>query len=74
MTAETVHFAIAEKLSNGASYMEALCEYAKDEEIEIETLAAVIKKSEILKSKLRSEALTLRMIKRDPEDGRTLCD
>lgn len=74
MTAESVHFAIAEKLSSGASYIEALCEYAADAGLEIETLAAVIKKSEVLKSKIRMEALDLRMIKRDPNDDRNLCD
>lgn len=74
MTAETVHFAIADKLKNGASYLEALCEYAADKNIEIETLAAVIKKSEVLKTKVRTEALDLRMIKRDPEDDRRICD
>ena len=74
MTAETVHFAIAKKLKDGSSYIDAICEFASENDMEIETLATVIKKSEILKSKIRSEALDLRMIKRDPDDDRILCD
>lgn len=73
LTAETIHFAIADKLKKGASYIEALCDYAKEEDIEIETLASAIKKSEIFKSKLKKEALSLKMIKKDP-DERTLFD
>ena len=45
MTAETVHFAIAKKLKDGSSYIDAICEFASENDMEIETLAAVIKKA-----------------------------
>jgi len=70
VSAETIHFAIADKLANGVSYIEALCEYAHDTGVEIETLAAIIKKSEVIREKIRGEALSLNMIKRDPDEGR----
>lgn len=73
VTVEKIHFAIADQLKAGVPYIDALCEYSAQNNIEIETLAAIVKKSEVIKTKLREEALSLRLIKKD-EDERRLCD
>lgn len=70
ISAETIHFAIAEKIAAGVPYIEALCDYAQTEGVEIETLAAIVKKSEVIREKIRGEAQALNMIKRDPDERR----
>jgi hypothetical protein len=62
-TPEKIHFAIEKKLSLGASYIDALIEYAKEKDIEIETIAAIVKKSSIIKEKIRDEAKNMRLLK-----------
>lgn len=73
VTAEKIHFAIVDKISNGSSYIDALVEYAEENGLEIESLATIIKKSDVLREKIRSEAVLLNMVKRDKEDVR-LCE
>lgn len=65
MTPEKIHHEIAHMISSGIPYIEALCEYAERNEIEIEVVAAVVKKSSILKEKVKSEAVNLRMVESD---------
>lgn len=72
-TPEKIHMDIAEKLSKGASYIDALIEYAKENDIEIEAVADIIKKSSIMKEKIRSEAVAMRMVKKDQNDITELC-
>lgn len=72
-TPEKIHHEISEKLSKGVSYIEALVDYAKDRNLEIETVAEIIKKSSVIKEKIRSEATKLKLVKRD-KDVRQLCD
>lgn len=62
-TPERIHFAIEEKLSKGASYIDSLIEYAHDHNIEIETVAEIVKKSTTIKEKIRTEAKTRRLLK-----------
>lgn len=62
-TAEKIHFAIEKKLSLGSSYIDALVEYAKERDLEIETVAEIVKKSSIIKEKVRMEARTKRLLK-----------
>jgi len=62
-TPERIHFAIEKKLSSGASYIDALVEYATENNIEIETIAEIVKKSTTIKEKVRSEAKTKRLLK-----------
>lgn len=62
-TPERIHFAIESKLSRGSSYIDALVEYAKEKDIEIETVAEIIKKSSIIKEKIRTEAKSKRLLK-----------
>jgi hypothetical protein len=69
-TPEKIHFAIEKKLSLGSSYIDALVEYAKEQDIEIETIAEVVKKSSIIKEKIRDEAKSKRLLK-EKNDSRT---
>ncbi len=72
-TPEKIHHAIAAKLAKGVSYIDALVEYAKEKNIEIETVAEIVKKSVIIKEKVRAEAVKMKLVKRD-KDARQLCD
>jgi predicted aldo/keto reductase-like oxidoreductase len=71
---EKIHHEISEMLANGVNYIDALCEYARKNDIEIEAVADIVKKSSILKEKLRSEAVKLKMVRRDDYDITELCE
>jgi hypothetical protein len=73
-TPERVHHEIQEMLSKGTNYIDALCEYARINELEIETVADIVKKSSILKEKVRSEAVELKMVQSDDQDITKLCE
>ena len=73
MTPEKIHHAISAMVTQGVPYIDALVTYAENNGLEIETIAAVIKKSSILKEKVRSEAVELRMVKKDEDDLTDLC-
>lgn len=73
-TPEKIHHDIADKLSKGASYIDALIDYAKENEIEIETIAEIVKKSSTIKEKIKSEAIAMRLMKKDPNDITQLCE
>lgn len=60
---EKIHFAIEKKLSKGSTYIDALIDYAKENDIEIETVAEIVKKSSIIKEKVRMEAKSKRLLK-----------
>jgi hypothetical protein len=64
---QVIHLAIEQKLSTGASYIDALIEYAHEHEIEIETIAEIVKKSSVIKEKIKTEATKLRLIEREKE-------
>lgn len=72
-TPEKIHHEISGMLSNGVSYIEALVEYAKTKNIEIETIAEIVKKSSIIKEKIRTEAVIMKMVKKDKNVNK-LCD
>ena len=55
-------------ISSGIPYIEALIEYAEKNSLEIEVVASVVKKSSILKEKVKSEAVKLRMVQEDATD------
>lgn len=76
LTPEKIHLAIADAVANGVPYIDALIDYANVHNLEIESVADVIKKSSILKEKIRSEAVVLRMVKRNDEqqDITELCE
>jgi len=64
-TAEHIHQDIAHMLSNGVTYIDALVEYAKKNDLEIETVAEIIKRSTVIKEKIRDEAVKMKMVKKD---------
>lgn len=72
-TPEKIHHEIAAKLAKGVSYIDALVDYAREHDIEIETVAEIVKKSSVIKEKIRSEAVSMKMVKRDPNDITQLC-
>jgi hypothetical protein len=69
-TPEKIHFAIEKKLSLGSSYIDALIDYAREKDLEIETVAEIVKKSSIIKEKVRVEAKNKRMLK-ETNDARS---
>jgi predicted aldo/keto reductase-like oxidoreductase len=72
-TPEKVHHEIREMLASGVNYIDALCEYARVNELEIETVADIVKKSSILKEKVRSEAVKMKLVLKDDQDLTKLC-
>jgi predicted aldo/keto reductase-like oxidoreductase len=70
---EKIHHEIADMLANGVNYIDALVEYARKNNLEIEAVADIVKKSSILKEKLRSEAVQLRLVEKDDKDITELC-
>ena len=65
LSAEKIHHDIAEMLSRGSTYIESLVEYARVQNIEIETIAEIVKKSPVIKEKIKSEAQDMRLVKQD---------
>lgn len=72
-TPEKVHHEIQNMLASGVSYIDALVEYARINELEIETVADIVKKSSILKEKVRAEAIIAKMVVKDDQDLTKLC-
>jgi hypothetical protein len=68
MTPEKIHHSISSMISQGVPYIDALITFAEQNGLEIETVAAIIKRSSILKEKVRAEAVQLRMVKKDEDD------
>ena len=77
LTPEKIHIAISEQIANGVPYIDALVDYVTKNNLEIESVADVIKKSSILKEKIRTEAVELKMVKKSEEqmvDITTMCE
>jgi len=72
-TPEKVHHEIAYMLANGVNYIDALVEYARIHELEIEVVADIVKKSSILKEKVRTEAVKMKLVIQDDPDITELC-
>ena len=72
-TPEKVHHEISYMLSNGVNYVDALLEYARKNDLEIEAVADIVKKTSILKEKVRSEAVKMKMVIKDDRDITELC-
>lgn len=75
MTPEKIHHEISQQISRGVPYIDALVDFAEKNNIEIETVAQIVKKSSILREKVKSEAVKLRMVKKDEATDLTdLCE
>lgn len=63
ITQELLLNAIQPKVQSGSSYMDAILDYAEINGIELESIGEVIKRSQILKEKIKIEAANLSMLK-----------
>ncbi len=73
LTPDKIHHEISKHISAGVPYIDALVHYSEKNGIEIETIAQIVKKSSILKEKIRTEAVTLKMVKKE-EDAQDITD
>lgn len=64
-SADKIHHDISYMISSGVTYIDALVEYSKKHDVEIETLAEIVKKSTIMKEKIRTEAVEMKLVKAD---------
>jgi predicted aldo/keto reductase-like oxidoreductase len=62
-TPDSIHQEISHMLSNGVTYIDAIIEYAKKNELEIETVAEIVRRSSVIKEKIREEALKMKLVK-----------
>lgn len=69
---EMIHREIESLISGGISHIDALLHYAEENNIEIEQLAAIIRRSTILKEKVREEAVALKMV--EDNASSKICD
>ena len=67
ITQELLLIAIEPKVEKGCSYLDAILDYAEKNGIELESIGEVVKRSQILKEKIKSEAILLAMVKSDNE-------
>lgn len=68
LTPDRIHHEISRHISQGVPYIDALVDFAEKNNIEIETVAQIVKKSSILREKIKSEAIDLRMVQKDEND------
>lgn len=59
---EQIHKEVSAYVNNDVSYIDALVFYAQKHDIEIELLGEMIRRSSILKSKVRDDAEKLNMV------------
>jgi len=71
---EKIHHEIAAMLANGVNYIDALVEYARKNDLEIEAVADIVKKSSILKEKLRGEAVKLKLVEKEERDDQDITE
>lgn len=65
LTQDVILSAIQPKVQNGCSYLEAVLDYAERNGIELESVGEVIKRSQILKEKIKLEAIDLALVKKE---------
>lgn len=65
LTAEKIMNDIAPYLTDaGSSYIDALVEYAEANNIEVQLIGDIVKKSPVLKAKVREDAESLRLVEK----------
>jgi predicted aldo/keto reductase-like oxidoreductase len=74
LTPDKIHHEISRHISQGVPYIDALVDYAEKNNVEIETIAQIVKKSSILREKIRTEAVNLKMVRKDETDLTDICD
>jgi len=68
LTPDRIHHEISKNISRGVPYIDALVDFAEKHDVEIETIAQIVKKSSILREKVRTEAVQLKMVVKDGKD------
>ena len=74
LTPDKIHHEISRHISQGVPYIDALVDYAEKNNVEIEPIAQIVKKSSILREKIRTEAVNLKMVRKDETDLTDICD
>lgn len=62
ITQEYIIQSIQSKIDNNGTYIDSIIEFCQDNNLEIESVAEVVKKSQILKEKVKSEGVKLLMV------------
>ena len=62
LNSELIMKEIQSYIEGGSTYIDAICEYAERNQIEIEVVGEIIRRSPVLKSCVQTEAEDLRMI------------
>lgn len=62
ITQEYIIKSIQKKIDKNCTYIDAIVDFCNENNLEIESVAEVIKKSQILKEKVRSEGIKLLMV------------
>ncbi len=71
--AEKIHNDIRYMLETGVPYIDALVEYARINDMEVETLGAIVKRSAVFFEKIKEEATDRRLIEEEEENA-AVCD
>jgi predicted aldo/keto reductase-like oxidoreductase len=71
-TPEKIHHEISDMLSRGVNHIDALVIYSEKNNMEIEILADIVKKSDVLKEKIRNEAKSLNLLKTEKNEPNRL--
>lgn len=74
LTPDKIHHEISKQISQGVPYIDALIDFAEKNNIEIETIAQIVKKSSVLREKVKTEAVDLRMVRKDEADLTDICE
>lgn len=62
---EMIHRSIEKYINNEVNYIEAIIQYAEDNDLEVELIASIVRKSPILKNKIKTDAVKLLMVEED---------
>lgn len=60
---ETILKEIEKQIKNGNSYMDSVLDYCEKNNLEVESIGEIVKKSPIIKEKIKKEAKNLLMVK-----------
>tara|TARA_B100000925_G_C21632846_1_gene313797 strand:- start:243 stop:476 length:234 start_codon:yes stop_codon:yes gene_type:complete len=64
LNSEKIMRDISHMIDQGVSYIDAICEYAAQNELEIEVLGEIIRRSPILKARIYEEAEDLNLVEK----------
>lgn len=64
LTAEKILREISTYMSKDISYIDALVYYAEKHDVEIEVIGEIVRRSPVLKSKIREDAEKLRLVEK----------